>query len=122
MPKQYALEQRWKIRYSSAKLALGLPGVHDTREFTRVNTLDKGSREAFIRALITEVDKFNCGKLSDAPGIIRWRQVFAIIDHLGIWGVQTEIFKLKNKSDSKTARCMDVANFDGYNTEDKIIL
>lgn len=122
LPKQYSLEQKWIIRYSSAKLALGLPGVHDTREFTKINTLDKGSREAFIRALIIEIDNFNYNKSSDTPGIIRWRQVFTVIENLNIWGIQKDIYVLKNMSDSKPVRCLDIKGFDGYNIEDKIII
>ena len=119
---QYTLEKRWKDRYRSAKLSLGLPGVDDCSKFTRINTLDRGSREAFLRALIIEVTDHNRSLYSSSNELIRWRQIFAVIENLGIWGVQKSVYDLMKKSDSKAVSSFDVKNFESHNPEDKIVI
>lgn len=122
LPYQYTLEMRWIDRYKAAKLSLGLPGVDDCSKFTRINTLDKGGREAFLRALIIEVTDYNRCLFSSSNDLIRWRQIFAVVEKLGIWGVQKGVYDLMKKSDSKVVSSFDIKNFESHNPEDKMVI
>ncbi|OIP86318.1 hypothetical protein COV88_01265 [Candidatus Saccharibacteria bacterium CG11_big_fil_rev_8_21_14_0_20_41_19] len=122
LPYQYTLNRRWQDRYRSAKLSLGLPRIDDCSQFNKINTLDKGSREAFLRALIIEVTNYNREKYSSSLDIIRWRQIFKVMDNLGIWGIQKGIYDLIKVSDSKQVSSFDIKNFESYNPQDNMII
>jgi len=119
---QHTLYKRWQDRYRAAKLALGLSNSHDCRQFNKISTLDKGNREAFLRALIIEVTEHNRDKAMSNPSIIRWRQVFKVMENLGVWGMQKNIYDLMKISDSKPVNSFDIKNFESHNPEDNMIM
>ena len=122
LPYQYTLNLRWQDRYRATKLALGLPGVHDCSKFTKINTLDKGNRDAFLRAIIVEISDYNRNLYLTSPNIILWGHLSKVLDKLGVMGMQKEVYHHMKHLAYKAVSSFDIKNFESNNPEDNMII